>query len=161
MDEAVVAQHGLLHVVAGVLRGADGRILLAQRPPGKSLAGLWEYPGGKCEDGELPIDALARELREELGVVVESAHPLIGIPHEAQGRPMRLDVWNVSSWSGEPHGCEGQRLAWVDIADLDRVEMPPADRPVATALRLPSRYLITPPCPPQSASAIVRGVELQ
>ncbi|MEO6690626.1 MAG: (deoxy)nucleoside triphosphate pyrophosphohydrolase, partial [Dokdonella sp.] len=75
-----------IRVVAGVLRDSRGRLLLAERPPGKHLAGLWEFPGGKCEDGEAPVDALARELREEIGVIVESARPLIGVPHSYPGK---------------------------------------------------------------------------
>ncbi|MEP7044247.1 MAG: Nudix family hydrolase [Dokdonella sp.] len=148
-----------LHVVAGVLHDAQGRILLAQRPPGKHLAGLWEFPGGKCEDGELPIDALARELREEIGVVVESARPLIVVPHAYAEKRILLDVWRVAAFTGTPHGREGQRLAWVERADLDRLELPPADRPVVTALRLPDRYLITPALPPDETDTIVRGIE--
>lgn len=150
---------GRVHVVAGVLRDASGRILLAQRPAGKHLAGLWEFPGGKCDDGELPIDALARELREEIGIVVESARPLIGVPYQYPEKEILLDVWQVSAYSGVPQSHEGQRLAWVEAGDLDRIEMPPADRPVATALRLPDRYLITPALPPEDADTLVRGIE--
>jgi 8-oxo-dGTP diphosphatase len=148
-----------IHVVAGVLRDARGRILLAERPSGKHLAGLWEFPGGKCEDGEAPVDALARELREEIGVVVESAHPLIGVPHSYPENDILLDVWQVTAWSGTPHPHEGQRLAWIEADALDRVEMPPADRPVLTALRLPDRYLITPALLPADADMLMQGIE--
>lgn len=148
-----------IHVVAGVLRDEAGRVLLAQRPPGKHLAGLWEFPGGKCDDGELPIDALARELREEIGVIVESARPLIDVPYAYPEKRIVLSVWQVAAYSGDAHAREGQRLAWVAIGDLDRIEMPPADRPVATALRLPSRYLITPSLRPDETDALERGIE--
>lgn len=148
-----------LHVVAGVLRDAHGRVLIAQRPAGKHLAGLWEFPGGKCEDGELPIDALARELREELGVVVESARPLIAVPYDYPEQPVLLDVWSVSAHSGIVLARERQPLAWAEIDDLERLAMPPADRPVISALRLPDRYLITPPLPPDEADTVVRGIE--
>ncbi|HEY0231806.1 MAG TPA: Nudix family hydrolase [Dokdonella sp.] len=148
-----------IHVVAGVLRDAHGRLLLAQRPPGKHLAGLWEFPGGKCEEGELPIDALARELREEIGVVVESARPLIAVPHDYPEKRIVLDVWQVAAFSGIAQAREGQRLAWIEPADLERIEMPPADRPAITALRLPDRYLITPALPPDQADSLERGIE--
>lgn len=148
-----------IHVVAGVLRDAQGRILLTERPPGKHLAGLWEFPGGKCEDGEAPVDALARELREEIGVTIESARPLIGIPHAYPDKDIVLDVWQVTAWSGTPHPNEGQRIAWTALADLDRIPMPPADRPVLTALRLPDRYLITPALKPTESDALMYGLE--
>jgi len=148
-----------IHVVAGVLRDAQGRVLLAQRPPGKHLAGLWEFPGGKCEADEPPIDALARELREEIGIVVDSARPLIGVPHHYPDKTILLDVWQVSAYSNVPHPREGQQLAWVEASELDRIEMPPADRPVVTALRMPDRYLITPPLSPDDTDTLVRGIE--
>lgn len=148
-----------LHVVAGVLRDARGRVLLAQRPEGKHLAGSWEFPGGKVDEGEAAIDALARELREEIGIVVESARPLIGIPHCYPDREIMLDVWHVAAWSGSPRPHEGQRLAWVDIDALERIEMPPADRPVAAALRLPDRYLITPLASPAQAAELLAGID--
>lgn len=149
----------VIHVVAGVLRDSQGRVLIAQRPPGAHLAGLWEFPGGKCEDGELPIDALARELREELGIVVESARPLIAVPHDYPGKSILLDVWSVSAHSGVVLARERQKLAWATIDDLAQVDMPAADRPAVTALRLPERYLITPPLPPDEADSVVRGIE--
>lgn len=148
-----------IHVVAGVLHDAAGRVLVAQRPPGKHLAGLWEFPGGKCEAGEAPVDALARELREELGIIVESARPLIAVPHRYPDTDILLDVWQVSAWSGTLHPHEGQAFAWVDLAALEQVPMPPADRPVATALRLPDRYLITPDLPAGTSQELLAGIE--
>jgi len=148
-----------IHVVAGVLRDADGRVLLAQRPSGKHLAGLWEFPGGKCEDDEAPVDALARELREEIGIVVESARPLIRVPHRYPDKTIVLDVWQVSAYSGVPHSREEQPLAWFGLDALDGVAMPPADRPAIAALRLPDRYLITPSLPPMDADAVMHGIE--
>jgi len=148
-----------LHVVAGVLRDARGRVLLAQRPVGKHLAGTWEFPGGKVDEGEAAVDALARELREEIGIVVESARPLIGVPHAYPGKRILLDAWQVTAWSGTPRAHEGQRLAWVEIDALERIEMPPADRPVATALRLPDRYLVTPVAAPEQAAELLAGID--
>lgn len=146
-------------VVAGVIIDAQGRVLLAQRPPGSHLAGTWEFPGGKIEPGEAPVDALARELREELGLVIESARPLIRVPHDYGDKRIVLDVWRVSAWSGRPHAREGQQLAWVALGDLDRVSMPAADLPVVTALRLPSRFLITPAFEQGHGEALLAGIE--
>lgn len=146
-------------MVAGVLRDEHGRVLLAQRPPGKHLAGQWEFPGGKCEDDELAVDALARELREEIGVVVESAHPLISVPHAYPDKTIVLDVWQVSAYSGLPLSRESQRLAWVEVDDLHDIDMPAADRPAIAALRLPDRYLITPALDPSQGDAVMNGIE--
>ncbi|WP_306524184.1 Nudix family hydrolase [Dokdonella sp.] len=148
-----------LAVVAGVILDAQGRVLLAQRPPGRHLAGAWEFPGGKSEPGEVPVDALARELREELGIVIESARPLIRVPHDYGDKRIVLDVWRVSAWSGRPEAREGQRLAWALLADLDRVSMPAADRPAVLALRLPSRFLITPEFEQGRSDALLADIE--
>jgi len=148
-----------LHVVAGVLRDERGRVLLAERPAGKQLAGLWEFPGGKLEEGEVPVDALARELREELGIVVESARPLIAIPHDGAQRAIRLDIWDVSAWSGEFASHDGQRLAWVEPDALGDMPMPPADRLALGAVRLPDRMLVTPDLPPDAVVDLLCGIE--
>ncbi len=129
-----------LQVVAGVLRDGRGRVLLTQRRAGKAHAGLWEFPGGKLEPGEDALAALSRELDEELGVEVLAARPLIAVAHAR----IVLDVWEVPQFAGRVRAREGQALAWIDPATIDRELMPPADRPVVSALRLPSTYLITP-----------------
>ena len=133
-----------VHVVAGVLRDAQARVLLAQRPQGKDHAGLWEFPGGKCEPGEEPRDALRRELREELAIDAGAIEPLIAIPWRYAEKYIFLDVYNVNGYTGLPRGHEGQVLRWIPMQQLPFVAMPAADRPVATALRLPRRYAITP-----------------
>ena len=132
-----------IHVVAGVLTDASGRVLVARRPDGAHLAGLWEFPGGKLMPGEPREAGLARELAEELGVRVLSAHPLILVEHRYPDRVVALDVWNVRSFAGEPHGREGQRIEWRAVHGLDPAEFPPADVPVLAALKLPPRYLVT------------------
>ncbi len=129
-----------LQVVAGVLRDARGRVLLTRRKAGKPHAGLWEFPGGKIERDEDALAALARELDEELGIEVQAARPLIAIPH---GKIV-LDVWEVPQFAGRVRAREGQALAWVEPASIERAGMPPADRPVVTALRLPDTCLVTP-----------------
>ena len=129
-----------LHVVAGVLRDASGRVLLAQRPAGKADAGLWEFPGGKVEPGETALDALRRELREELGVRIHDATPLIRVP----APKLHLDTWAVAGFDGEPIAYEHAALAWVSLEALGERPMPAVDRPVVAALRGPDRLLITP-----------------
>ncbi len=132
-------------VAAGVLRDDAGRVLLARRPEGVHQGGLWEFPGGKVEPGEQVEEALARELEEELGVRPLRSRPLIRVTHDYGDRRVVLDTWLVERWQGRPRGREGQPLAWVMPQDLDLRPMPPADRPVVAALRLPARLAITPP----------------
>jgi 8-oxo-dGTP diphosphatase len=131
----------LLIVAAAALFDGEGRVLLAQRPEGKALAGLWEFPGGKLEAGESPEEGLARELLEELGVVVApgdftpvgfSSAPL------ADGH-LLMPLWAATRWTGEPRGLEGQALAWVAPDDLDARAMPPADGPLCDLLRARAR----------------------
>lgn len=135
-----------LQVMAGVLLDGDGRVLLAQRPPGKHLAGSWEFPGGKRETGETPPAALARELREELGIELDPAgvSPLIRVPWLYGERALLLDAWRVAGWLGTPESLEGQALKWCLPTQVDPRVLAPADRPILQALRLPERYPITP-----------------
>lgn len=133
-----------IHVVAGVVRDARGRILLARRTDGRDLAGLWEFPGGKVDPGETPEAALVRELHEELGIEVEAGERLIEVPHAYPHKRLRLDVRHVRVRAGRPQGREGQALAWVPTARLPHYPMPSADRPVVAALLEPDRLLVTP-----------------
>ena len=123
-----------LYVVAGALFDAAGRVLITQRPPGKALAGRWEFPGGKLHEGEEAFAGLVRELREELGVEVHSGERLIRYSHAYPGRVVWLDMWIVSSWSGEARGLEGQALKWVDVPALPAEDILEADRPIIEAL---------------------------
>lgn len=132
-----------LHVVAGVARDARGRVLIAERPAGKHLAGGWEFPGGKRDPGESRLAALVRELDEELGLAVQAAHPLIRIRHQYPGRGVLLDVWAVTRHRGEPTGRDGQALRWCEVGALAHAGLLAADRPVVTALRLPERLTTT------------------
>jgi 8-oxo-dGTP diphosphatase len=133
-----------LHVVAAVLRDGDGRVLLAQRGRGADLAGLWEFPGGKREAGESSLQALRRELWEELGITLDGAEPLIEVPHAYGHKRIALEVFTALAWRGEARGREGQALAWLTPEQLGARPMPAADRPVLAALQQPDRYLITP-----------------
>ncbi|OOG59653.1 Nudix family hydrolase [Rhodanobacter sp. C03] len=134
----------VMHVMAGVLLDAEGRVLLAQRPPGKHLAGMWEFPGGKLEPGEVPLAALARELHEELGINLQRAAPLIRVPRHYVDRELLLDTWQVDQWEGVPQSREGQALQWLLPAQVDPAILTLADRAILQALRLPPRYPITP-----------------
>jgi len=117
-------------------------VLLMQRLPGKHLAGLWEFPGGKLEPGETIDEALVRELDEELGIEVLASAPLISLPWRYPEKTVRLHALRVTKWRGEPRTREGHRLRWVGLHDMDPATMPAADAPIVTALRLPAYYAI-------------------
>lgn len=140
----LTARDEYLHVVAAVVVDEAARILIARRHDHLHQGGLWEFPGGKVEPGEAVPDALARELHEELGISVKKARPLIRIPYRYPDRNVLLDVWRVEKFEGEAHGAEGQPLLWVEAKNLVQFEFPAANRPIVTAARLPSAYLITP-----------------
>ena len=126
----------LLLVVAVALIDADGRVLITERPAGKALAGLWEFPGGKVEPGERPEATLIRELREELGIAVEEPclAPLTFASHAYEDFHLLMPLYACRRWEGTPQGLEGQRLAWVRAAKLRDYPMPPADEPLIPAL---------------------------
>ena len=130
-----------VHVVAGALLDADARVLIAERPRGRHLAGGWEFPGGKLAPQETPIEGLARELSEELGIALGSARPLIRVRYDYPDRSILLDVWLVTAYAGVPEGLEGQRLRWCGAEELPAADLLPADRPVVAALRLPPRLV--------------------
>lgn len=122
-------------VVVGVLADDDGRVLIAQRPPGKQMAGAWEFPGGKRLDGEPAFDALRRELREELGVDVVRAEPLIELEHDYTEARVRLDVWWIAEYRNEPAAIENQALRWVSAIELGDAALLPADGPIVDCVR--------------------------
>ena len=119
-----------IRVVAAVIYDGLSRVLVAQRPAGKPLAGYWEFPGGKVEAGESDADALRRELREELGVQMGAARAVLELTHDYPERQVRLSVWVVDGLQGEPSGLEGQRLEWALPAALRSLPLLPADMPV-------------------------------
>jgi 8-oxo-dGTP diphosphatase len=123
-----------LHVVAAALIDGEGRVLIAQRPPGKHLAGGWEFPGGKLLPGEERKAGLKRELREEIGVEITAPRPLLRVRHPYPDRDVLLDVFVVRRYRGEPKGLEGQALRWCTQDELAAMELLPADEPIVTAL---------------------------
>ena len=114
-------------VVAAVIRDPGGRVLMTQRPEGRHMGGLWEFPGGKIDRGEAPADALVRELEEELGIEIAVEQPLTFAVHEEPGLRILLLFYGARIVSGEPHGHEGQGVEWVPITDLPSYPTPPAD----------------------------------
>jgi 8-oxo-dGTP diphosphatase len=124
-------------VAAAAMIDSDGRVLLCQRPPGKSLAGLWEFPGGKVEPGETPEACLIRELDEELGIKVAKSclAPFVFASHEYDDFHLLMPLYLLRRWEGFVQQREHAALAWVAPADMDRFEMPPADLPLVAWLR--------------------------
>jgi 8-oxo-dGTP diphosphatase len=135
--EQVRRQRPILLVAAAALIDVDGRVLLAQRPEGKSMAGLWEFPGGKLHQGETPEDALVRELAEELGIDVAQSclAPLAFASHDYDTFHLLMPLYACRQWRGTPQPREGQKLAWVLPARLTEYPMPPADIPLVALLR--------------------------
>jgi 8-oxo-dGTP diphosphatase len=127
----------ILLVVACALIDADGRILLAQRPEGKSLAGLWEFPGGKVEPGETPEETLVRELHEELGITTKVAclSPLSFASHTYEKFHLLMPLYVCRRFEGIPFGKEGQAIKWVKPQALRDYPMPPADEPLIPVLQ--------------------------
>jgi len=156
-----------LHIVAAVLIAQDGRILASTRPNGRSMAGRWEFPGGKLEPGEGRWQGLVRELQEELDLTPTAGRPLIRLRHDyPDGPAVDLDVWRVDDWQGQPRAREGQAFDWFAPDALTRLDFLDANTPIVAAARLPDRYLITPEIdelatlPDRMAAACQAGVRL-
>ncbi|HEX9965540.1 MAG TPA: (deoxy)nucleoside triphosphate pyrophosphohydrolase [Allosphingosinicella sp.] len=123
-------------VVAAALVDGEGRVLLQQRPPGRAMAGLWEFPGGKVEPGERPEAALARELEEELGIGVEPGNlsPAVFASADSCGLHMLLLLYLCRQWQGEPRPLDASELRWVRPDEMGGLPMPPADEPLIPML---------------------------
>jgi 8-oxo-dGTP diphosphatase len=121
-------------VAVGILIDPQGRVLITRRAPQTHQGGLWEFPGGKVEPGETIVDALARELKEELGVTVLISEPFMTLEHDYGDQCVCLAVHRVTSWRGEPSGMEGQPLAWEQPANLTDWPFPAANQPILTRL---------------------------
>ena len=125
----------VIHVAVGVLIDEAESVLLARRQKGTHLEGYWEFPGGKVESDETVEAALARELREELGVEIGETAPLMTVNHDYGEKQVLLDVHNVLSWKGEPHGAEGQPIAWVSASALDEYRVPEANAEIMMSVK--------------------------
>ena len=134
---------GIVRVAAAVILRADGKVLLAQRPPGKAYAGYWEFPGGKLEAGETPAHALSRELHEELGITVRTASPWLVQEFVYPHAHVELDFFRVFAFGGELVSRDGQAFAWQDPQAIDVAPLLPANTRVLAALALPTVYAIT------------------
>jgi 8-oxo-dGTP diphosphatase len=136
MADDQVRSMSLMPVVAAALVDGEGRVLLQRRPPGKQMADLWEFPGGKIEPGETPEAALVRELAEELAITVDPATftPLTFASANLGERHLLLLLYVVRRWHGEPQALEASALAWVRPAAMRDLPMPPADVPLVTML---------------------------
>jgi 8-oxo-dGTP diphosphatase len=124
-----------MHVSAGILTDANGRVLIAERLGDSPFAGLWEFPGGKIHDDETPDAALRRELREELDIEVDECEHFMQLMHEYADRSVALEFFKVLSWQRQPRGCDGQALAWRKPLDIDVAELLPANAAVLRALQ--------------------------
>lgn len=135
-ERATIAKPILL-VAAAALVDSDGRVLLAQRPEGKSMAGLWEFPGGKVDRGETPEQALVRELKEELGIDTRSSclAPIAFASHSYDAFHLLMPLFACRIWEGNVTALEGQKFAWVRPMRLRDYDMPPADEPLVALLR--------------------------
>lgn len=123
-----------VHVAVGVISDGGHRILVSRRPEHVHQGGLWEFPGGKVENGETVEQALHRELLEELAIDVRASHSLLTIQHDYTDKSVYLDVWWVSAFAGEPQGREGQPWRWIDAAQLHTLQFPEANRPILAAI---------------------------
>ncbi len=127
----------IIWVVSAAIFDESGMIMVTERPEGRTMAGLWEFPGGKIEQGETPENALVREMGEELGIKVatKDLSALTFVSHEYEEYQVVMLLYAIKKWSGCPEGLEGQKIKWVSIKALGTLEMPPADIPLVEFLK--------------------------
>lgn len=124
----------VINVVAGIIVDAEQRIFLSLRKKNQHQGGLWEFPGGKRESGESSLQALQRELQEELGIVVNAASHYHTVSHRYPDKEVAIEFWLVDAFNGEPSGLEGQRVGWYTLEQLASVDFPEANKPVVERL---------------------------
>jgi 8-oxo-dGTP diphosphatase len=145
-------------VAVSIVRAPDGRVLLAERTPRQVAAGFWELPGGKIDPGEAASAAAARELEEEIGIRPRAVRPWIAYSHAFRTKCVRLQFFRIEGWSGQPHGREGQRLAWVDPAAPAVAPLLPSNERVLLALGLPALYGVAEVARHDGAQAMLDGL---
>ncbi|WP_341502938.1 8-oxo-dGTP diphosphatase MutT [Gallaecimonas sp. GXIMD4217] len=126
-------------VAVGVIENGRDEVFLTKRPDDKHQGGKWEFPGGKVEEGEDVLRALDRELHEEIGINVVTAEPLTVVEHDYGDKVVKLDVWLVRGFVGQPHGKEGQEGAWIRVSELGEMDFPDANGPIVEAVQALSR----------------------
>lgn len=137
MENSAESVSSMMHlqVAAGILMDETGRVLITERLCDGPFNGLWEFPGGKIRSDETSLEALTRELAEEIGIDVTKSRFFMRLRHEYSDRSVEIEFFLISDWQSEPVGREGQQLRWVDHKSLDSVELLPADVPVVEAIR--------------------------
>lgn len=138
-----MSSKNIVHVAVAVIKNKNEQYLIAKRSENVHQGGLWEFPGGKIENNETVLEALKRELFEELGITLIQATPLIQIPHDYGDKSVLLDVWCVDEFTGSAFGKEGQEICWVNASDFSTYDFPAANVPIITAIQLPDKYMIT------------------
>ena len=156
----------IVHVAVAVIKNRQGQFFIAQRPKRSHQGGLWEFPGGKIESNETVLDALNRELFEEVGITFSQASPLIRIHHHYDDKSVLLDVWCVDEYSGKALGKEGQKTCWIKPDEFYLYDFPVANLPIIQAIQLPNKYMITGAFKGETElltrvkSALVNGIKL-
>ena len=135
--------NNIVHVAVAVIQDSHGQYLIAKRPQESHQGGLWEFPGGKVENNETVLDALKRELFEEIGITLIQATPLIKIHHDYSNKSVLLDVWRIDGFSGTVFGKEGQETCWINENEFSLYDFPAANSPIIKAILLPDKYMIT------------------
>lgn len=138
-----MSTNNIVHVAVAVIQDSHGQYFIAKRPLESHQGGLWEFPGGKVENNETVLDALKRELYEEVGITLIHADPLIKIHHNYTDKSVLLDVWKVDDFSGTAFGKEGQETCWINKDELSSYDFPVANLPIIKSLQLPDQYMIT------------------
>jgi 8-oxo-dGTP diphosphatase len=131
---SVMARSIKIHAVLGIIFNSEQEVLIAQRLPDKPLSGLWEFPGGKVELSETSAQALNREMQEEIGIEVLAAKFLLQVNYDYPDRSVQLDAWEITDFSGEPHGKEGQPVQWLKVHELKNWPFPPANKAIVEAV---------------------------
>ncbi len=138
-----MVKNNIVHVAVAVVKNSAGQYLIAKRPLESHQGGLWEFPGGKVENEEDIVDALKRELFEEVGITLTVISPLIQILHDYGDKTVLLDVFTVNDFSGEAFAKENQKIRWINSVDFSLYNFPDANKPIIQAIMLPDQYMIT------------------